>query len=363
MLQYWQSILDGISHTNDILESQGSVPSPYNVVALESLRQIKTQFKQLPSEQEGASSANLAPPPHPGDSTTVDREKPVSTFLEMQAIKSAFQGANFLHYLSMASMATGLILCCIAMGGAWIRGISSNDCETFFYARSLTEDNCEGFTTGQYYAATCNGQSFCRACQDAGKGMLCLGVFGLIVGTISILISIKRALKDLSQDWAGRNLKKISVGVSMTTAVLFFLSWLVFLGRCEASLGEFSSSSPHTAFVLMFLAMCLAGFSMVCNLMAFDSIGSNVGRQSSAQGIMEQSGGVERNESVAGGDESVVDEKGVDGTAAAASVEMSSPPPGAAAAAARNHEEVVDEERDDEIGGNDEGKEEDDIEL
>eukprot|EP00466_Bigelowiella_natans_P013621 jgi/Bigna1/63924/fgenesh1_kg.63_\ len=241
-------------------------------------------------------------------------------------------------------MATGLILCCIAMGGAWIRGTSSNDCETFFYARSLTEDNCEGFTTGQYYAATCNGQSFCRACQDAGKGMLCLGVFGLIVGTISILISIKRALKDLSQ-------------------VLFFLSWLVFLGRCEASLGEFSSSSPHTAFVLMFLAMCLAGFSMVCNLMAFDSIGSNVGRQSSAQGIMEQSGGVERNESVAGGDESVVDEKGVDGTAAAASVEMSSPPPGAAAAAARNHEEVVDEERDDEIGGNDEGKEEDDIEL
>eukprot|EP00465_Bigelowiella_longifila_P015585 CAMPEP_0185255904 /NCGR_PEP_ID=MMETSP1359-20130426/4965_1 /TAXON_ID=552665 /ORGANISM="Bigelowiella longifila, Strain CCMP242" /LENGTH=252 /DNA_ID=CAMNT_0027840121 /DNA_START=492 /DNA_END=1250 /DNA_ORIENTATION=+ len=252
-------------------------------------------------------------------------------------------------------MITGLILGCIAMGGAWIRGTIDN-CETFFYARSLTEQNCAGFTTGQYYAATCNGRSFCRACQEAGKGMLCLGVFGLIFGTLSILISIKRVLKDRPQDWAGRNLKKISVALSVTTSLLFFLAWLVFLGRCEASLGDFSSSSPHTGFVLMFLAMCLAGLSMVCNMLAFNSAGSNVGRQSSAQGMMMEQSCVEGNKSVgAGGEEDgVVDEKGLDGTAA----EIGSPPSGGAGPAARNHEEV-DEEKD-EIGAN-EGKE--DIEL
>jgi len=57
----------------------------------------------------------------------------------------------------------------------------------------------------------------------------------------------------------------------------------------------------------------------------------------------------------AGGEEDgVVDEKGLDGTAA----EIGSPPSGGAGPAARNHEEV-DEEKD-EIGAN-EGKE--DIEL
>jgi len=279
-----------------ISESQGSLPSsPYNAVAVDSLRQLNTQFKQLPSEQEGASSASQAPP-HPETSTTSGRENSASIFLEMQAIKSVFQRGYLLHYLSMASMITGLILGCIAMGGAWIRGTIDN-CETFFYARSLTEQNCAGFTTGQYYAATCNGRSFCRACQEAGKGMLCLGVFGLIFGTLSILISIKRVLKDRPQDWAGRNLKKISVALSVTTSLLFFLAWLVFLGRCEASLGDFSSSSPHTGFVLMFLAMCLAGLSMVCNMLAFNSAGSNVGRQSSAQGMMMEQSCVEGNKS------------------------------------------------------------------
>jgi len=196
----------------------------------------------------------------------------------MQALKSVFKGLNAIHYLSIASMLTALVLACLSMGGAWIRA-TDGPCEAYFYGRSLVEENCIGFVTGQYYKCEA---SFCSPCQEAGKAMLCLGVFGLISGMLTILVIVKRILKDLPQDWAGRNLKKLSIGISLFTAVLWFLAWLVFLGACESNLGiafwiiyfvfvmlkwtqrkgynvkwigDFGSSTPHTGFVLMFLAM------------------------------------------------------------------------------------------------------------
>eukprot|EP00471_Norrisiella_sphaerica_P006923 CAMPEP_0184488698 /NCGR_PEP_ID=MMETSP0113_2-20130426/13091_1 /TAXON_ID=91329 /ORGANISM="Norrisiella sphaerica, Strain BC52" /LENGTH=209 /DNA_ID=CAMNT_0026871661 /DNA_START=383 /DNA_END=1012 /DNA_ORIENTATION=+ len=169
------------------------------------------------------------------------------------------------------------------MGGAWIRA-TDGPCEAYFYGRSLVEENCIGFVTGQYYKCEA---SFCSPCQEAGKAMLCLGVFGLISGMLTILVIVKRILKDLPQDWAGRNLKKLSIGISLFTAVLWFLAWLVFLGACESNLGDFGSSTPHTGFVLMFLAMCLAAVSMTFNIFTIiDKDEETMARQSSAQGMI-----------------------------------------------------------------------------
>mmetsp|Transcript_17008 Transcript_17008/g.32288 ORF Transcript_17008/g.32288 Transcript_17008/m.32288 type:complete len:240 (-) Transcript_17008:212-931(-) len=180
----------------------------------------------------------------------------------MQQLKRAFRGANAVHYLGILAMAVGGILSAIGMGSAWLVAEEKvTKCEFYFYSRSFESSGCSSSVSEQYYKCD---EGYCGRCKSAGEASLCFSVFGLIMSVITILLIIKRVLNDKPKDFAGRHLKWVTVLSALSVASFWFLSWMIFLGGCEGSLGDFESSSPHTGFVLTFLAMCTAVFSLVC---------------------------------------------------------------------------------------------------
>mmetsp|Transcript_2118 Transcript_2118/g.4102 ORF Transcript_2118/g.4102 Transcript_2118/m.4102 type:complete len:242 (+) Transcript_2118:175-900(+) len=180
----------------------------------------------------------------------------------MQQLRRAFRGANAVHYLAILAMAVGGILSAIGMGSAWlVAEEKGTSCEFYFYSRSFESSGCSSSVMEQYYKCD---EEYCGNCKRAGEASLCFSVFGLIMAMITILLTTKRVLNDRPKDFAGRHLKWVTVFCALSVGSFWFLSWMVFLGGCEGSLGDFQSSSPHTGFVLTFLAMCTAVFSLVC---------------------------------------------------------------------------------------------------
>ncbi|GAB5356933.1 hypothetical protein AAMO2058_000330800 [Amorphochlora amoebiformis] len=182
----------------------------------------------------------------------------------MQTIRQAFNGANILHYIGLGIMSCAVILAASSIGSAWIKA-KKGDCTFYLYARTFTVDDCSLSQVMQYYE--CN-DSYCSKCRTAGEVLLVMGVFGMIVGSIEILLTLKRVFNDTPQDWAGKNMRKVTSFVCLLCSVLWLISWIAFLGGCESALGDFDSSSPHTGFVLMFFAMILAGVVFLCDVLA-----------------------------------------------------------------------------------------------
>eukprot|EP00954_Amorphochlora_amoebiformis_P015137 1186163-Amorphochlora_amoeboformis.AAC.1 len=124
----------------------------------------------------------------------------------MQTIRQAFNGANILHYIGLGIMSCAVILAASSIGSAWIKA-KKGDCtinalkllcytQFYLYARTFTVDDCSLSQVMQYYE--CN-DSYCSKCRTAGEVLLVMGVFGMIVGSIEILLTLKRVFNDTPQ--------------------------------------------------------------------------------------------------------------------------------------------------------------------